>query len=222
MILLHNFFLLSLTFSLALGAEKPEDNIRQASEIKRFAPTEKNPASNLDDDDIDTATVEELQMELSAERAKVRDLNQTIADILERMEEMERDIIKNEAKIIDTQSSVVLLSRDVEDLTDEVAGVQDDVVTVAEDVKRNSGQISNVTWDVVSLQASDQQQDTRIESLSLHGTWCGYLDGSWKVANYIVTYDSISYSSSNMEVSEPPLDVNTGNNKLLKSVVYEN
>ena len=74
-----------------------------------------------------------------------------------------------------------------------------------------------VAQDVVNLKASDQQQETRIvdnikklESVSTHGKWCGY-QNDWTTANSIITYDSLKYSSSNMNVSTP-FNINTGNN----------
>ena len=154
------------------------------------------------DDDI-SANVEDLQRELIAERAKNRDLNQTISDILERMAEMEKNIISNEGTISENQRKIDmvnvyvatlseevdsnkediefnqlktdLLSRDVEDLTDDVAAVQDNVVEVAADVEMNSADIT---------------------TLATFGTWCGYQD-SWTTVGTI-TYDSLTFSDSNM------------------------
>ena len=125
------------------------------------------------DDDI-SDNVEDLQRELIAERAKNRDLNQTISDILERMEDMEKNIMRNEEKITDNQSSVFLLSRDVDDLQ--------------EDVERNSADIT---------------------TLGTIGTWCA-TKFSWYTVGTI-TYDGLTFSDSNMYVTETPLDINTGN-----------
>ena len=60
---------------------------------------DENHVLNPVDDDRNCANVEDLQRELSEERAKNRDLNQTISDILERMADMEMDIMRNEEKI---------------------------------------------------------------------------------------------------------------------------
>ena len=67
-----------------------------------------------------------------------------------------------------------------------------------------------VAQDVVNLQASDQQQETKLKAVSTHGKWCGYQDG-WNTANSIITYDSLKYSSSNMNISSP-LILSTGDN----------
>ena len=125
--------------------------------------------------------MEDLQRELIEERIKNRDLNQTISDILERMADMEMDIFRNEEKITQAQSSVVLLSKDVEDL-------QDDVIVVAADVERNSADIT---------------------TLATFGHWCGYHD-QWSTVGTI-TYDYLTFSASNnMNYAATPLDINTG------------
>ena len=60
---------------------------------------------NLALEDGDSVDVEEILRELNEERAKNRDLNQTISDILERMADMERDISRNKEEITENQSS---------------------------------------------------------------------------------------------------------------------
>ena len=75
--------------------------------------------------------------------------------------------------------------------------------------------VDRVAQDVVNLKASDQQQETRIvdnikklKSVSTHGKWCGY-QNSWRKADSIITYQSLKYSSSNMNI-RTPLNRNTG------------
>ena len=165
---------------------------------------------NLVPEDGDSVNVDEILRQLKEERAKNRDLNQTISDILERMSDMERDIIRNKEEITQAQSSVVVLSLDVEDLQDEVIAVQDEVVTVAEDVERNSLNISDVAADFASLSSSDHQQAAQIQSLGTRGTWCGYQVDSWNKVGAI-TYNYTSFSDSNMNITGTPLDTNTGN-----------
>merc|ERR1711860_392085 len=69
--------------------------------------------------------------------------------------------------------------------------------------------ITNVFEDVVSLITSYQQQEFQIESLGARGTWCGYQDGSWSKVGTI-TYDRLTYSDSNLNVTGTPLDIDTG------------
>ena len=146
------FFFLT-TFSCGFAQEKnhPEsaDNNLLAADVKKLPSAEKSHVP--EDGDGASVNVEEILRELNEERAKNRDLNQTISDILERMADMERDIIRNGEKIDQAQSSVVL-----------------------------------------------------------RGTWCGY-QNYWDAASSTITYDSLTFSDSNMEMTGTPLDINTGN-----------
>ena len=139
-IFLHLFF---VTTSRGFAHEKSlldsEENVL-AEDVKKLPSAKENQVPKKTRDD-NTANIDEILKELSIERNRNKDLNETISDILERMAAMEKNIIRNEEKITDNQSSVVLLTKDVEDLTEEVAGVQDgvaavqgEVVSVAEDV----------------------------------------------------------------------------------------
>ena len=156
-------------------------------DVNKHPSAEENPVPNPDDGDI-FDNVEDLQRELIMEQAKNRDLNQTISDILERMEDMEKNIMRNEEKITDNQSSVLLLSRDVDDLQ--------------EDVERNSANITKVSVDV-------EENVADITTLGTIGTWCA-TKFSWYTVGTI-TYDGLTFSDSNMYVTETPLDINTGN-----------
>ena len=206
--LLYLFFFITGGLAQETSLPTSADNI--LLDVKNLPSAKENPAPNPDDSHISN-NVEDLQRELIAERIKNRDLNQTISDILERMEDMEKNIMRNEEKIIDNQSSVLLLSRDVDDL-------QEDVATVQDDVEENSAMIANVFDDLVSLTSSDQQQDVKIESLSsqidslgARGHWCGY-QKEWRSTVGTITYERLTYTDSNMNITDNPLDINTGIN----------
>ena len=76
-----------------------------------------DPSSNHEDEDKRTVNVEEILRELSVEREKNRDLNQTISDILERIADLEDVTIRNEEKITENQREVLIVKLDVEDNT---------------------------------------------------------------------------------------------------------
>ena len=126
------FFYLIFLSSLSSGLPQSEDDTLLTADVKKLHSSEEN---HVPDEDNNCANVDEILRELNEERAKNRDLNQTISDILEEMEAMKRDIMRNGEKVTQAQSSVVLLSKDVEELTDEV-------VAVAEDVERNTESIA--------------------------------------------------------------------------------
>ena len=100
---------------------------------------------------------------------------------------------------------MVLLSKDVEDLTDEVDGVQVDVAAV-------QGDVAAVQDDVVLVAADVERNSADITTLGTRGTWCSYRDGQWNTADSTITYDRLTISdSNNMNIAGTPLDVNTGN-----------
>ena len=167
--LLSIFFFITCGFAQKRSLPNSADN-NLVADVKKLPSAVENPDPNPEDDGIST-NVEDLRRELIAERAKNRDLNQTIADILERMEEMEKNIMSNQEKI---------------------TAVQDDVVTVAEDVERNSANIN---------------------SLGARGSWCAARSkDSWSTDYSTITYDVLTYSDSNMNITGTPLDIDTGNN----------
>ena len=152
---LLNIFFLS-TFSCGFAQEKrlPDsvDNILLAADVKKLPSSEEKQVHNLEDDINAFVDVEEILRELNAERAKNRDLNETISDILDRLAEME-----------------------------------DAVVTVGERVESNSASIT---------------------TLATRGTWCGF-QSSWTTSG-IISYENLTLSDSNMDISEQPLDINAG------------
>ena len=61
-----------------------------------------------------------------------------------------------------------------------------------------------------------QQQGTktediiqRLDTLSTRGRWCGYQD-DWYPDNSVFSYIRMFFSDSNMNLTETPLDLNTG------------
>ena len=75
-------------------------------------------------------------------------------------------------------------------MTDDVAAVQNDVASMAADVERNSADIT---------------------SLGVRGHWCAARTQNYWTRTGTITYDSITYSDSNMNITDTPLDINTGN-----------
>ena len=82
---------------------------------------------------------------------------------------------------------------------------------IFEDIKKIKDQIESLT-------SSDQDQDTRLDSLATAtanatatatGTWCAYQDGPVSTTGTI-GYDRLTVSDTNMEVTGTPLSYNTG------------
>ena len=104
------FFLTTFSCGFAQGKNHPEsaDNNLLTADVKKLPFAEE---SHVPEDGVSASVnVEEILSELNEERAKNRDLNQTISDILERMADMERDITA-------VQDDVVAVAADVETLS---------------------------------------------------------------------------------------------------------
>ena len=196
---------------------------------------------------FDFKTIDDVLEENALCKEENNRLNDIISEDIKQLKEnittLDNKIIRNGEKITDNHSSMVLLSKDVDDLTadveknsanitevfEDVAAVQADVITVASDVEENSDLITNILDDVVSLTSSyqqqefqietltssDQQQTVEIESLSsqidslgARGHWCGY-QHQWTTVGTI-TYERLTFSDSNMNITATPLDINTG------------
>ena len=115
---------------------------------------------------FDFKTIDDVLEENAMCKEENNRLNDIISEDIKQLKEnvtsLDNKIIRNGEKITDNQSSMVLLTRDVEDLTEEVAGVEDDIVSVTQDVERNFHDINKVNEDVVSLNASNHQLETMI------------------------------------------------------------
>ena len=142
---------------------------------------------------------------------------------------MKEYIVRNEEKITQVQSSVALMSQDLDEVEDtvernsaQITSVFEDVVSLTDDLvsltisdQQQGFQIEALTEDVKSLNSTDEKQEIKIEdniqrldTLSTRGRWCGYQD-EW-TADSIITYDSIFFTDTNMDVSVTPLDINSG------------
>ena len=100
--LLYLFFLIahSCGFAQEKSNHYPEDNNLLEEDVKKFHFDEDNQVPNGESVDDNIVNVEDLQTQLRAEKAKNRDLNQTISDILDRLADVEKNIIRNEEKML--------------------------------------------------------------------------------------------------------------------------
>ena len=118
--------------------------------------------------------------------------------------------MRNEEKIIDNQSSVLLLSRDVDDLQEDVEENSAIITKVVEDVTMIQGDVAAVQDDVIAVEGDVWRNSADISTLATTGTWCGYQDVWNKVGT--INYNSITFSASNnLNIAVTPLDINTGN-----------
>ena len=112
-----------------------------------------------------------------------------IVDIKDKMADMEDIIVKNSDNISDLNSSM------------------------SEEVKQQDARIEslkNSDQEQETRKESDQHQAAQIQNHRTRGTWCGYKGGLWSKVG-TMTYDSLTFSDTNMEITRTPLDINTGN-----------
>ena len=135
-----------------------KDNIFLVAKFKKLTPTEQyDHASNPDDEDNDTFNVRELQKELIAERAMNRDLNQTVSRLLERMADIERDIIR---------------------------------------IEQNE-------------KKTETEGNMEIRDSRKFGSWCAD-QNRWTLAYSVITYEHLNLNSTNMEITDTPLNIRYG------------
>ena len=188
MCLLHILFLFCL--SCVLAEESSDTSLPDSKDSLPLAGDNMElPSVENSACNSDSVNVEDILRELRACRQKNRNLNETIDNILEEMADMKDYIVRNEQKI----------------------------TSVAEDVV-------SLTDDVVTLMSSDEQQEImiednvqRLDTLSTRGRWCGY-KYDWSTANSIISYDSITFEETNLNVSVTPLDINTGFSQIIVSL----
>ncbi len=109
--------LFPLIILLAVSCGFADKTLPDSDIVLAAEPPSEEPTSNQEDEDKSSVNVEEIMRELSAERKKNRDLNQTISDILDKIADLEDVLIRNEEKITENQRKVLLVELDVEENT---------------------------------------------------------------------------------------------------------
>ena len=89
------------------------------------------------------------------------------------------------------------LNQTISDILERIADLEDVIIRNEEKITDNQRRLLMVEHDV--------------EDISTKGRWCGFSNGGWHTDNVVISYDKISFSDTNMAISETPLDINTGN-----------
>ena len=109
------------------------------------------------------------------------------------------------------QNDVTAVQNDVAAVQNDVTAVQNDVTAVQDDVAAVKGDVATVQDDVVTVAGNVERNSADITSLGVRGSWCGEQDDWGSVGT--ITYDSIFYYDSNMNITDTPLNINTGINR---------
>ena len=96
-------------------------------------------------------------------------------------------------------------------MTIEMADIKQRMENIEANIVKNSDTISDDNTNFSDfLSSSEQDQAMKNNSLSNRGTWCGYNVGPWDTVG-IISYEHLTVSETNMNITDTPLDINTGN-----------
>ena len=100
---------------------------------------------------------------------------------------------------------------------DLIADMKEEMGDIKEKLAKTENKLAETEEKLAEMSEKTEQQESQIESLSFQidslgarGHWCGNKD-SWYKDDSTITYDSIFYSDSNMNITDTPLDIKTGN-----------
>ena len=101
---------------------------------------------------------------------------------------------------------------------DLIADMKEEMGDIKEKLAKTENKLAETEEKLAEMSEKTEQQESQIESLSFQidslgarGHWCGNKD-SWYKDGSTITYDSIFYSDSNMNITDTPLNINTGVN----------
>ena len=167
---------------------------------------------------------EKLQEIVTALRTQLDDLSSNLTDLSSNVTELEGTVGFDDTVLTDLISSSDDFSEHISSFNDSLTSIatsvndhetklgshHDQIHSIIVKTASNSKKVNNVTQDVVNLKASDQKQASQIKSVSIYGKWCGY-HNYWTKSNSIITYQSLKFARTNMEITGTPLNINTGN-----------
>ena len=157
---------------------------------------------------------EELRTKLSVLMTKLDGLSRNLIELqgtigLEQISLLNNSLTSLATSVNDHETKLGSHHNQIHSVIVKTASNSKNIEGISTVVDGHKTKVDNVTQDVLSLKASDKQQENRIESLSTNGKWCAYKYGPWTTTDTI-TYDSLTFSDTNMDIPGTPLDINTG------------
>ena len=114
---------------------------------------------------------------------------------------------ENNAKEILNQLSAVLI-RNLPQTFDLIADMKEEMGDMKDKLAETEEKLAEMSEKMEQQEFQIESLSSQIDSLGVRGHWCGEQD-SWRTVGTI-TYDTIYYSDSNMNITDTPLDINTG------------
>ena len=90
-----------------------------------------------------------------------------------------------------------------------MSDILEEMATLKEYILRSEKKIESLTSAVWKQEAKIEDSLQRLGDISTRGRWCGYQD-HWTANLSIITYTSLTFSDTNMDLSETPFDINSG------------
>ena len=87
--------------------------------------------------------------------------------------------------------------------------ILEEMAIMKEYILRSEKKIESLTSAVQKQEAKIEDSLQRLGDISTRGRWCGYQD-HWTANLSIITYTSLTFSDTNMDLSETPFDINSG------------
>ena len=113
-------------------------------------------------------------------------------------------------------------SNNVEEIQKELSECRDDknsnqnMSEILEELAIMKEYILSCERKIEALTSTVQRQEAKIEDntqrlgdISTRGRWCGYQE-YWTANLSIITYTSLTFSETNMDISDTPFDINSG------------
>ena len=87
--------------------------------------------------------------------------------------------------------------------------ILEEMAIMKEYILRSEKKIESLTSAVQKQEAKIEDNLQRLGDISTRGRWCAYQD-HWTANLSIITYTSLTFSDTNMDLFETPFDINSG------------
>lgn len=171
------------------------------------------------------SSIQEDMADMKNEVADMKDVKSTvksqsarISSLTEELEQQETRTVNNmNTEVVDMKVKIVSNEGKIVQNSDTISDVHSTADVNSDQISSMSEELEQQKTVIESLTSSDRQQQTtigdnikRLDSQATRGSWCAY-KGKWNTGG-TVTYDKLTLSDSNMNITDTPLDIKTGNN----------
>ena len=99
---------------------------------------------------------------------------------------------------------------DNKDSDQAISDILEEMAIMKESILKSERKIESLISAVQKHEAKLEDNSQRLGDITIRGRWCGYQE-YWTASHSIITYTSLTFSDTNMDISETPFDINSGN-----------